>query len=108
MILIVLFGILSAIFATQNSIHVPIILLGYSLREVPIYLVVSGSLLIGLLLSSFVSLINSISTTFKLRGKDSKTKESKKTVDGLVKKNRELELEVATLKERNKTVSQNL
>lgn len=105
MILIVLFGILSAIFATQNAIQVPIVLLGYSLREVPIYLVVSGSLLIGLLLSSLVSLITSISTSFKLRGKDSKIKESKKTVEGLAKKNSELELEIATLKERTRNIS---
>jgi len=106
LILVVLFGILAAIFATQNPIQVPITLLGYSIKEVPIYIIVSGSLLLGLLMSFLLSLITSISTSFRLHGKDVKIKESKRSVDDLMKKNREMELEIVRLKERNKTVSQ--
>ncbi len=102
LILLVIFGIFAAFFATQNTTNVSITLLGYSLREVPMYLIVLGSLLIGLLLSSVISVVNSISTSFRLHGKDVKIKQTKKTVTDLVKRNRELELEVANLKGRSR------
>jgi hypothetical protein len=62
--------------------------------------------LLGLLMSFLLSLITSISTSFRLHCKDVKIKESKRSVDDLMKKNREMELEIVRLKERNKTVSQ--
>ena len=105
LILLVLFGMLAAIFATQNPANISIILLGYSIKDVPMYLIVSGSLLIGLLLSSVLSIAGSITSTFKLHGKDVKIKESKMTVADLAKRNRELELEIVKLKERTKNIS---
>ena len=100
LILLVLFGIIAAVFATQNSTNVPLTLVGYSIKEIPLYLIVSGSLLLGLLLSSIVGFINSISNSFRLHGKDVKIKESNKTAIDLAKKNRELELEITKLRER--------
>ena len=91
LILLVLFGIIASVFATQNTISVPITLAGYSIKEIPLHLVVSGSLLIGLLLSSALSFINFVSTSFRLHGKDVKIKETKRTVTDLAKRNRELE-----------------
>ncbi len=101
LILLVLFGIIAAVFATQNSTVVPITVLGYSIRQIPLYLVVFGSLLIGFLLSFVISIVNSIFTSFKLHGKDVKIKETKKTVVDLTKRNHELELEITKLKEQN-------
>ncbi|OGK57063.1 hypothetical protein A3J15_01965 [Candidatus Roizmanbacteria bacterium RIFCSPLOWO2_02_FULL_38_10] len=107
LLLLALFGIIAAIFATQNSINVSIMLFGYSIKAIPLYLIVSGSILIGLLLSFIISFVNSISTSFRLHGKDVKIKETKKTVIDLTKRNRELELEIAKLKEQNaKTITE--
>lgn len=107
LILLVLFGIIGAVFATQNNISVPISLLGYSIKQIPLYLVVLGSLLIGFLSSFMISVIDSILTSFKLHGKDVKIKETKKTVTDLSKRNHELELEIVKLKEQNsKTLSE--
>lgn len=106
LIILVLFGILASVFAIQNSTSVSITLLGYPLREVPMYFIVSGSLLIGLLLSSIVSFVNSIFTSFKMHGKDIKIKETKKTVEDLAKRNRELELEVTKLREHTRTLEE--
>jgi uncharacterized integral membrane protein len=106
LIILVLFGILASVFAIQNTTNVSIILLGYPLREVPIYLIVSGSLLIGLLLSSVVSIVNSIFNSFKMHGKNVKIKESKKTVEDLAKRNRELELEITKLRERTRIIDE--
>lgn len=106
LIILVLFGILASVFAIQNSSSASITLLGYPLREVPLYLIVSGSLLIGLLLSSIVSFVNSIFTSFKMHGKNVKIKESKETVNELAKRNRELELEIVKLRERTRIIDE--
>ncbi len=102
LILLVFFGIFSAVFATQNIGTASITLMGFSLRDVPMYLIVLGSLLIGLLLSSIVSIATSILTFFKLHSKDVKIKETNKAASDLAKRNRELELEVSNLKEQRK------
>ncbi|OGK21258.1 hypothetical protein A3C23_01965 [Candidatus Roizmanbacteria bacterium RIFCSPHIGHO2_02_FULL_37_13b] len=101
LLLLVLFAIIAAVFATQNTISVPMMLFGYSIKAIPLYLVVFGSILIGLLSSSIISLVNSISTSFRLHGKDVKIKETKKTVTDLTKRNHELEQEITKLKEQN-------
>ncbi len=105
LILLVLFGMLAAVFATQNPTTASIILLGYSISDVPMYLIVSGSLLLGLLSSSILSIVSSVTNSFKLHGKDVKIKETKRTVADLVKINRELELEIVKLKERTRNIS---
>lgn len=105
LILLVIFGMLAAVFATQNPTTASITLLGYSISDVPMYLIVSGSLLLGLLSSSILSIVGSITNSFKLHGKDVKIKESKRTVADLIKTNRELELEIVRLKERTRNIS---
>ncbi len=99
LILLVLFGMLAAFFATQNTTHASINIASYTLKDVPMYLIVLGSLLVGLLLSSVISLINSISSSFTLHGKDVKIKEGKKTVIDLTKIIHQLELENTKLQE---------
>ncbi|OGK15460.1 hypothetical protein A2862_01575 [Candidatus Roizmanbacteria bacterium RIFCSPHIGHO2_01_FULL_38_41] len=99
LILVVLSGILAALFATQNTDPVSIIVASYTLNDIPMYLIVLGSLLLGLLLSSIISLVNSISSSFTLHGKDAKIKETKKTLVELTKQIHQLELENARLKE---------
>jgi len=99
LILLVLFGIIAGIFAAQNTGHASIIVASYPLKDIPMYLIVLGSLLMGLLLSSVMSLVSYIKSSFMLHGKDVKIRETKRTVGDLTKQIHQLELENAKLKE---------
>ena len=98
LITLVLFGILAAFFATQNTALVTITLASYIFRDIPLYLIVLASLLLGLVLSSLLGLVNSIASSFTIHGKDVKIKESKQTVATLTKRVHQLELENERLK----------
>ncbi len=52
LISLVLVGILSALFATQNIAHASITIASYTLKDIPMYLIVLASLLLGLFLSN--------------------------------------------------------
>jgi lipopolysaccharide assembly protein A len=98
LISVVLFGILSAFFATQNASHITISLASYTFRNVPLYLVVLISLLVGLLLSSLISVVNTLSASLTIHGKDVKIKETKQSLTDLTKRIHQLELENERLK----------
>jgi uncharacterized integral membrane protein len=94
----VLFGILSAFFATQNASYVTIALASYTFKNVPLYLVVLISLLLGLLLSSLISVVNALSSSLTIHGKNVKIKETKQTLADVTKHIHQLELENERLK----------
>lgn len=96
--MLVLAGIGAAFFATQNTTLTSLTLGNYHLRNIPMYLIVLGSVLIGLLVAAIINLINSLTSSFELLGKDSKIKEGKKLVAELTKKIHQLELENTELK----------
>lgn len=98
LILLVLVGILAALFAGQNTTSVSVTLANHTLKGIPLYLIVLGSLLMGLLISSVISLFNSIASSWTIRGKNKKIVESKRTVSELSKHVRQLELENDKLK----------
>ncbi|MBI2264434.1 MAG: DUF1049 domain-containing protein [Armatimonadetes bacterium] len=97
LILGAVFGLLVAYFAVQNTAPVAIILAGYE-STVPLYFVVIGSLLIGLLLSWITSLAESLSSFFTIHGKDSAIKEARKEIGELAIRIHELELENTRLR----------
>ena len=98
LIVTLLFGLLIAYFATQNTGTISLNFLSYSLPGIPVYIVVVGALLVGLGLSWMVSLVNGIATDFTIRGKDGKIKGYKKETAELTKKNHQLELENTRIK----------
>jgi uncharacterized integral membrane protein len=100
-ILLLVFGILAALFAVQNTLHVDVTLLGYTLHQIPLYLIMLGSLLAGILVSSVFNISNSISSSLTIHGKDVKIKKSKSTETDLNSRIHHLELENANLKGRN-------
>lgn len=65
----------------------------YIISNIPLFYVIVGSLVIGLVLSYLVYLVHSISTSFKFRGKDKEIKKSKDEVLELTKSVHQLELE---------------
>lgn len=65
----------------------------YTLSNVPLFYVIVGSLLVGLILSYLVYLIHRISTSMTIRSKDKEIKKNKDEVLELTKRVHQLELE---------------
>lgn len=97
LILIVLFGIGFALFATQNTSSVTVQLAGYIL-SLPLYIVAFGSLLVGLFISWILSIIDSIATWVKLSGRENQLYETRQAVESLENRIHELELENTQLR----------
>lgn len=90
-----------AYFATQNTNLISLHLGPYLTPEVPLYFVIIGTLLLGLLLSWIFSLVNSISSKMTLHGKENEIKKDEKTIAELTKEIHQLELENTRLKEKS-------
>ena len=98
LLVIILFGILVSVFATQNNDLTTISLANLTLSGIPVYYVALGGLLAGVLLSWILSFFGTISSFFALRGKDSAIDHLNRTTADLKKKIRDLEVENARLK----------
>lgn len=98
LILTLLFGLIIAYFAAQNTGVITLNFLTYTIPGVPTHVVVVGALLVGLFLSWIMSLVNSIGTGFTIRGKESTIKDYKKENAELIRKIHQLELENTRLK----------
>lgn len=70
----------------------------YVISDVPLFYVIVGSVVFGLVLSYLVYLVNSISTSFKFRGKDKEIRQGKDEVLELTKNVHQLELENEKIK----------
>lgn len=90
LILLVVVGLGMAYFATQNGVAVPLTLADYVLGEYPLYVVVLVSILLGLFLGWLVNIVNGLSSTLTIHGKDSQLKK-------LQQENKRLEEEVIRL-----------
>jgi len=93
LILTIIFGLIIAYFATLNTSSVSLYLPNYTISSLPLYIVVVGAMLIGLLLAWIISIANNISTGFTIRGKENKIRDYKKEIADLTKRIHQLELE---------------
>lgn len=98
LIVTVLFGLVIAFFAIQNTATISLNFLSYTMPGIPSYIVIVGALLVGLFFSLIISFVNDITTGFTMRGKDSKIKDYGKDNAQLLKINHQLELENTRLK----------
>lgn len=101
LVLTVIFGLIFAYFATQNTEGVTMRFAEYNSAIIPLYLVVLGSLLVGLLLAWLINFINSIASSITLHGKESELKKAERMVAELTKRIHQLELENTRLKAEN-------
>lgn len=85
-------------FSTQNTQVLSLYFANYSINSIPVYIVVLVSLLLGFFVSWVINLFDVISSSFKIRGKESTIKQADKQISELTKKVHELELENARLK----------
>jgi uncharacterized integral membrane protein len=86
-------GIVFGLFATSNTSLVSLQAGQYLIPEIPLYLVIFGSFLIGLLIAWILSGIGSISSWFTIHQKDSELKQLQLTTSHLREKIRALEIE---------------
>ena len=98
LLILIIFGLGAAYFATQNTGLVHLIFGNYLFSGIPLYVVIIGAMLLGVFISWLLSMINSVSSFMTLHSKDSMINEERKKVNELKKKNEELSLELARLK----------
>ena len=101
MLTLILFLVVGAImvYLAQNNLMLVTLHLGkYVFSGIPLFYIIIGSLLTGLVLAYLVYLVNSIFTAFTMHGKDNKIKQTKSEVVDLTKQIHQLELENERLK----------
>ncbi len=98
LLIITLFGILFSFIATQNTVNVPIQLINLQFTNVPLYLVILCSLLIGIFLSWGLSLVDWASNTLALSKKNGDLKHSQKEISKLQNQVNNLQIENSRLR----------
>lgn len=104
LIVTVLFGLVIAFFAIQNTATISLNFLNYTIPSIPSYIVIVGALLVGLFFSLIISFVNDITTGFTMRGKDSKIKDYKKENTEYLKRIHQLEIENTRLNANTNTL----
>jgi uncharacterized integral membrane protein len=102
----IIFSVATAYFATQNTSTLTLHLASYSWTGIPVYLLMLGSLLVGLLFAWVFQLLNTISSSLTIKNKEHALKEEKKANLDLTKRIHQLELENSkiTSKEEDKDI----
>jgi uncharacterized integral membrane protein len=101
LLIAVVFGLAVGYFATQNTTPVTIRLAEYAIEEVPLYVVIVGSLLVGLFIAWILYIARAVSSTITIYGKDSEVKKARQAAADLGHRVQELEVENARLKTKN-------
>lgn len=98
----ILFGVGVAVFAVANTLNTTVNLFGIQIINAPLYSVVIGSMLIGIIAAAIIGLFNSIGSAFTIFGKERKIKEVAHNNDSLKEEIARLKLENEKLKTINK------
>jgi uncharacterized integral membrane protein len=98
LIIAVALGLGIGYFATQNTTPVIIRIGEYVYQDVPLYLVIVGSILMGLLVAWILYVARSLSSTWTIYGKERAVKRANQTVQYLERRVEELETENARLR----------
>lgn len=97
LIFAIVFGIAFSLFAIQNTNRVTITIANIPFGNIPLWMIIIVSLLVGLVFASYFNVINIISSKFQLHNKD----KSLKGADGKID---DLKDEINNLKEENATL----
>jgi len=100
LVIAVMFGLAIGYFATQNTAPVTIRMAEYALEEIPLYLVVVGSLLVGLFVAWILYIAQALSARLTIYGKDQVVRKTRRTVTDLEQRVHELEVENERLRPR--------
>lgn len=97
-LLVLLFGAGFAYFATQNTVPVTVRIASYTFDTVPLYLVILISIAASVLISAFIYLVKSLSSSLMIREHKGSLNDAKKQIAELTKIVHKLELENTRLK----------
>lgn len=100
-ILLIIVGSILAYISKFNNMPVSVNFGMYVLTEIPLFYVIIGSVLFGLVLSYLFYQVHAISTLFTLRSKDQEIKKNQDEVLQLTKRVHQLELEMPRPKDEN-------
>ena len=98
LILLLVAGSMLVYISKFNFVPVNVNLGFFTISDIPLFYVIVGSFLFGLVLSYLAYLINSISTSLKLYGKNKDIKKNKDEVLELTRQVHQLELENEKIK----------
>lgn len=98
LILILLAGGVFVYIAQNNLIPVTLHLGSTVITNIPLFYVIIGALLTGLIVAYLIHLVNTIFVSFSIHGKDTKIKQGKNEIADLTKRIHQLELENEKLK----------
>lgn len=98
LIILVIFGLGMAFFATQNTETINLTVGNFYTGGFPLYVIVIGSMLLGILISWLISLMNALTASVRMRRINTQIRNANRTIDELSKKNTELLKENAYLK----------
>jgi len=101
LIFLLIFGSAIAFLSLQNTMPVTLTFLHYTFKNWPLSYVIIASMLVGIILSYLIHLVESISSTFTIHGKNKKIKEEEKELIEMTKKIHQLQIENARLKNSN-------
>lgn len=99
-ILLVILALAFSYFSAFNSQLATITIPGYAQMEIPLYILMGITLVLGLSFFWIISLIDSLTYSMKLRGKEHTIKDAKATIHDLTHRINQLEIENAKLTER--------
>lgn len=97
-IFLLITGSVFAYISKDNLAQVTFNIAGYTFANIPLFYVIMGSLLIGLIVAYLVQLFGSIATVFVLRGNRKAMKSGQDEILELTKRIHQLELENERLK----------
>ena len=98
LIVLLVLGLVLGIFAIQNNSSVTLHYGGYVMSGIPLYMVVIGSMLIGVAISWILSLFGMASTAMQLSGKNRTIRQYSDRTNALEEKMHNLEIENERLK----------
>ena len=98
LIFAIIFGLGLAFFALQNTNSSTVTLAGIPFENIPVWLIVVLSLLLGLILASYFNVINILTSALKMHDKDKTIKDGSKIIADLKSEIHNLKAENANLK----------
>lgn len=91
--LAIIFGLFFTVFAVQNTALTSLAFGNLSLPQIPLYIIVLGSLLLGVIIAWIFAIVDNLTTVFLLNRKEKTIRELKKVVTSLTRRVHQLELE---------------
>jgi len=94
----IVFGLALSFFALQNTNRVTITLANIPFSDVPLWVIIVISVLVGLIFASYFNVINIVTSALKLHNKDNAIKGADNEIQSLKNENKKLREENEELK----------